>query len=230
MRNLYVIPIIHMSADMGSIASTLDDRATAKLTPELWQRHKEIVSSFWDSIGRFLDALDVNGFKVYQDGLVADGEEGLRIVRESVSQGSKNYEIVGRLLERGAVLVKTESLSLVKQEYNYITKMTRSKSFKEREVAALRYKLARGKLLKQRDEFIAGRINETLAEGETGILFIGAYHDVVHRLAPDIRVGQVKEVAKFKEYHKSLINTKRHDQQHQELGEYLVSPVSSVSF
>ena len=230
MRNLYVIPIIHMSADMGSIASTLDDKATAKLTPELWQRHKEIVSAFWDSIGRFLDALDVNGFKVYQDGLVADGEEGLRIVRESVSQGSKNYEIVGRLLERGAVLVKTESLSLVKQEYNYITKMTRSKSLKEREVAALRYKLARGKLLKQRDEFIAGRINETLAEGETGILFIGAYHDVVHRLAPDIRVGQVKEVARVKEYHKSLINTKRHDQQLQELGEYLVSPVSGVSF
>ena len=230
MRNLYVIPIIHMSADMGSIASTLDDKATAKLTPELWQRHKEIVSAFWDSIGRFLDALDVSGFKVYQDGLVADGKEGLRIVRESVSQGSKNYEIVGRLLERGAVLVKTESLSLVKQEYNYITKMTRSKSLKEREVAALRYKLARGKLLKQRDEFIAGRINETLAEGETGILFIGAYHDVVQRLAPDIRVGQVKEVARVKEYHKSLINTKRHDQQHQELGEYLVSPVSSVSF
>jgi len=219
-----------MGADMGSIASTLDDRATAKLTPELWQSNKEIVSAFWDSIGRFLDALDVNGFKVYQDGLVADGEKGLRIVRESVSQGSKNYEIVGRLLERGAVLVKTESLSLVKQEYNYITKMTRSKSLKEREVAALRYKLARGKLLKQRDEFIAGRINETLAEGETGILFIGAYHDVVHRLAPDIRVGQVKEVARVKEYHKSLINTKRHDQQLQELGEYLVSPVSSVSF
>ena len=215
---------------MGSIASTLDDMANAKLTPERWQRHKEVVSAFWDSIGRFLDALDVNGFKVYQDGLVADGEEGLRIVRESVSQGSKNCEIVGRLLEKGTVLVKTESLSLVKQEYGYITKMTRSKSLKEREVAALRYKLARGKLLKQRDEFIAGRINETLAEGETGILFIGAYHDVVHRLAPDIRVGQVKEVARVKEYHKSLINTKRHDQQLQELGEYLVSPVSGVSF
>jgi hypothetical protein len=230
MRNLYVIPIIHMSADMGSMASTLDNKAAAKLTPALWQRHKEIVSAFWDSIGQFSSVLDVNDLKVYQDGLVVDGEEGLRIVRECVSQGSKNYEIVGRLLGRGAVLVKTESLSLVKQEYNYITKMTHSKSPKEREVATLRYKLARGKLLKQRDEFIAGRINETLVEGETGILFIGAYHDVVHRLAPDIKVGQVKEVARVKEYHESLINTKRHDQQLQELGEYLVSPVSSMSF
>jgi hypothetical protein len=230
MRNLYIIPIIHMSADMGSIASTLDDRATARLTPELWQRHKEVVSAFWDSIGRFLDALDVNGFKVYQDGLVAGGAEALKIVREGASQGSKNYKIIGKLLEKGAVLVKTESLSLVKQEYNYITKITRSKSSREREVAALRYKLARGKLLKQRDEFIAGRINETLAEGETGILFIGAYHNVVHRLAHDIKAGQVREVARVKEYHSILINTKRHDQRLQELGEYLVSPVFGVSF
>jgi len=219
-----------MSADMGSIAPALDDRGTTKLTPELWQRHKEIVSAFWDSIGRFLDALDVNGFKVYQDGLVADGEEGLRIVRESVIQGSKNYEIVGRLLERGAVLVKTESLSLVKQEYNYITKMTRSRSLKEREVAAIRYKLARGRLLKQRDEFIAGRINETLAEGETGILFIGAYHNVMNRLALDIRAGQVKEVVRVKEYHVALINARRYGQRVQELGEYLTAPVSGVLF
>ena len=230
MRRLYVIPIIHMSADMGSVASTLNDMATAKLTKELWQRHKEVVSVFWDSISRFLASLNVNGFKVYQDGLVADGVEGLRIVRESISQGSKNYEIIGMLLERGAILVKTEDLALVKQEYSYITKMTRSKSLKEREVAALRYRLTRGKLLKQRDEFIAGRINETLAEDETGILFIGAYHDVIRRLAPDIRVGQVKEVARVKEYHKSLINMRRYAQYLQELGEYLTSPVSGVSF
>jgi hypothetical protein len=230
MRSLYIIPIIHMSADMGSLAPALDDKGTAKLTPELWQRHREIVSVFWDSIGRFLDSLKVNGFKVYQDGLVADGEEALRIVRESISQGSKNYEIIGRLLERGAFLVKTENLSLVKQEYSYITKMTRSKSLKEREVAALRYKLARGRLLKQRDVFIAGRINETLAEGEIGILFIGAYHDVIHRLAPDIRVRQVKEAARVKEYHRALINTRRYDQSIQKLGEYLTTPVSGPTF
>jgi len=230
MRKLYLIPIIHMSADMGSVASILDDTANARLTPELWQRHKDIVSVFWDSIGRFLDSLKVNGFKVYQDGMIADSAEGLRVVKEGINQGSKNYEIVGKLLERGAVLVKTESLSMVKQEYNYIIKMTRSRSPKEREVAALRYKQARGKLLKQRDEFIAGRINETLSEDETGILFIGAYHNVIHRLAPEIKVAQVKEVTRVKDYHKYLINTRRYDQQLQELGEYLTLPISGVSF
>jgi hypothetical protein len=219
-----------MSVDMGTAASTLDDTANAKLTPELWQRHKEIVSIFWDSIGRFLDSLDVNGFKVYQDGLIADGVEGRRVVREGINQGSKNYEIIGRLLERGAVLVKTEALSLVKQEYSYIIKMTRSRSLKEREVAALRYKLARGKLLKQRDEFMAARINETLTEGETGILFIGAYHSIIPLLPADIRVGEVKEIVRVKDYHKSLINKRKNDQYLQELGEYLTSPVSDVLF
>jgi hypothetical protein len=230
MRKLYLVPIIHMSADMGSMSSALDDAANARLTPEVWQRHKEIVSIFWNSVGGFLDSLNVTGFKVYQDGMIADGVEGLKVIREGVKQGSKNYEIIGRLLEKGAVLVKTESLSLVKQEYSHISKMTRSRSLKEREVAALRYKLARGNLLKQRDDFIAGRINETLAEGETGILFIGAYHNVAHSLAPDIKVAEVKKVARVKDYHKSLINTKRPDQLFQELGEYLVSPVSGVSF
>jgi hypothetical protein len=229
MKKLFLIPIIHMSADMGSVALALDEAAGARLTPELWQKHKEIVSVFWDSIGRFFDSLQVSSLKVYQDGVFVDGEEGNRIIREGIKQGSKNYEIVGRLLDRGAVLVKTESLPLVKQEYGYITKMARSKSLKEKEVAALRYKLARGKLLKQRDEFIAGRINETLAEGETGILFIGAYHDVIRKLASEIKVSQVKEVARVKDYYNQLIKARRYDQHLQNLGEYLTSPVSSAS-
>jgi hypothetical protein len=227
MRKLYVVPVIHSGADMGSIAPILEDRAVARLASEPWQRHRQVVSSFWDSVGRFVDGLDVRGFKIYQDGMVTDGEEGLRIVREGTSRGSKNFEIIGRLLERGAVLVKTESLPLVKQEYSYITRMSRPGSLKEKEVAALKYRLARSQLLKQRDEFIAGRINETLAEGETGILFIGAYHDVIQRLATDIRAGQVKDVARVKRYHQSL--TGRKEQLH-ELGEYLVSPVSNVTF
>jgi hypothetical protein len=230
MRKLYYVPIIHMSADMGSMASMLDDAAAAKLTTELWKKHKEIVSAFWDSIGQFLGSLYVKGFKIYQDGMMADGEEGQRIVNESINRGSKNYEIVSRLLEKGAILVKTESLSLVKQEYGFIIKMAHAKSIKEKEVAALRYKLSQGRLLKQRDEFIAGRINETLLDCEEGILFIGAYHNVIYLLNPDVEVAQVKDVLKVRDYHNSLLATKQYDQHLQSLGEYLTSPVSGVSF
>jgi hypothetical protein len=225
-KKLYLIPIIHMSGDMGSLASVLDKGAVTALGPELWQEHREIVSHFWDCIAQFFDSLDVDGFKVYQDGLVADGADGLRIVREGTSQGSRNYEIIGRLLERGAVLVKTEDLALVRQERAYITKVTQSKSLREREAAALRYKLAQGKLLKQRDDFIAKRIGETLGEGETGILFLGAYHDILPKLPDDIQVSQIKDVAKVREYHGLLSDTKRRGQHFHRLAEYLTSEVS----
>jgi hypothetical protein len=228
MRKLYLIPIIHMSADMGAIALALDKRATAELGQELWQKHQEVVSSFWDSISRFFDSLNVSGFKVYQDGLVANGAEGLRIVREGISQGSKNYQIIGKLLEGGAVLVRTENLTLVKQERSHIMKMAASKSLKERGAAAFRYKLAEGKLLKQRDHFIANRIGETLAEGETGILFIGAYHNIIPNLPADVKVVRIKEVDKVREYHTALINKRRWGRYLQELSEYLMSPVSAT--
>jgi hypothetical protein len=224
-RKLYLIPIIHMSADMGAVALALDKRATAELGQELWQKHQKVVSGFWDSINQFFGSLDVNGFKVYQDGLVANGAEGLRIVREGINQGSKNYQIIGKLLERGAVLVRTENLTLVKQERSHIMKMAACKSPKEREVTAFRYKLAQSRLLKRRDHFIASRIGETLGEGETGILFIGAYHNIMPNLPADIKVVRVKEVDKVRDYHTELINKRRWGRYLQELSEYLVSPV-----
>lgn len=225
MRKLYLVPIIHTSSDMGSLAGALAQGAIAELGQELWQKHKRTVSGFWDSIARFFASLDVNGFKIYQDGLVADGVVGLRIIREGINLGSKNYEIIGNLLERGAVLVKTEDLALVRQEHAYITKMARSKSLKEKESAALRYKLARSRLLRQRDDFIAKKIKETLGEGETGILFLGAYHDILAKLPDNIRVTQVKDVAKVKEYHQTLASTKKYSQHLQQLALYLVSPI-----
>jgi len=197
MRELYLVPILHMSADMGSLASALDETAKAEFGQEVWQKHKGAVSSFWDSIGQFFDAMNVKGFKIYQDGMVANGADGLRIIREGISQGSKNYEIIGKLLQRGAVLVKTEDPVLVKQEYAYIAKIAHSKSPKEKEVWALRYKVAQGRLLRQRDDFIAKRIEVTLGEGDTGILFIGAYHNILSRLPEDIQVVQVKDVARL---------------------------------
>jgi hypothetical protein len=81
-------------------------------------------------------------------------------------------------------------------------------------------------LLEDRDNFIAGTIESTLQEGDTGVLFIGAYHEVLSKLPADIRVVQVKEVTKVKEYHRVLTNiTVKTRVQYQQLAEYLVSPV-----
>ena len=203
-RKLYLAPIIHMGADMGSLASALDETAKTELGEEVWEKHKETLFSFWRSVAQFFDPLDVKGFNIYQDGLVADGDIGIKIVKEGVSQGSKNYEIVEKLLEMGAVLVKTEDPALVKKEYTYIKKMVYAKSPREKEACAQRYKRAQNQLLKERDDYIARRIDETLHEGETGVLFIGAYHDIASKLPDDIHVVQVKDITEVREYQKSL--------------------------
>jgi len=211
---------------MGFFGPALGEGANAVLGQELWQKHKEIVSGFWDSVARFFDSLDGNGFKVYQDGMVADGTEGLRIVREGIALQSENYEIIGKLLERGAILVKTEDLALVRQEHAYITKIVGSKSLKGKEIAALRYKLAQSKLLRQRDDFIARRIKETLSEEEPGILFIGAYHDVIPKLPQDIEIKEVKKTEKVREYQRLLSNPRRDKRHFEQLAQYLISPIT----
>jgi pheromone shutdown protein TraB len=43
-------------------------------------------------------------------------------------------------------------------------------------------------LLDERDSYIARRINTTLGEGQTGLLFVGAAHQVEKKLPRDIMV------------------------------------------
>ncbi|HNY33468.1 MAG TPA: hypothetical protein PKK68_02315 [Methanothrix soehngenii] len=50
------------------------------------------------------------------------------------------------------------------------------------------YGQVKDRLLLERDLFIARAIDATLPEGETGLLFIGAAHDVLSKLAGDIEV------------------------------------------
>lgn len=225
MGQLYLVPILHMGADMGSLAAPLEEAAEAEFGQELWQKHKETVSGFWDSIGRYFDVLDATGFNIYQDGMVADGEIGLKIVTEGISHGSKNYEIVGKLMQRGAVLVQTENPALVKQEYAFVAKMAHARTPREKEAWAHRYKTAQGRLLQQRDDFIAQRIRATLGEGGRGILFVGAYHNVLSKLPADVHVSQVKDVATIREYHKVLSGLKKPNPRFLELADYLVSPI-----
>ena len=226
MRKLYLIPIIHMSADLGTLAPAMDKRGIVELGKDFWLRHKETVIRFWNSIAEFFDSLEVKGFKIYQDGLIADGEMGMRIVEEGVKEGSKNYQIISGLLKRGASLVRTEDLSLVKKEYDSLSKIVRSKSSGGKIVASLRYKLVENKLLRERDNFIANRTDETLGDGETGILFIGAYHDVIPKLPQDIEIKEVKKAKKVREYQKLLSNPRRDKKHFEQLAEYLVSSVA----
>lgn len=214
-----------MSPDLGSIVSSIDKKGSDICGEKRWNKHKQIVSDFWNSIANYFDSSEVTNFKIYQDGLSADGELGIKIIEEGAKRGSKNHQIVLNLIKRGAEVRKTESVELLKKEYDYITKITQSKSFLERTRASLEYKMRRDHLTKERDEFIAKTINETLQEGEIGIIFIGAYHNVLSRISGDIIVEEIKKQEKVKAYFEEFIRGKE-DDKFQQLAEYLISPVT----
>src|SRR3990170_7080174 len=116
MRTLIYVPVIHMKADLGSMAKEVARRSAINLGEETYERHQETVNAFWTAIAEYFRALNVTGMKIYQDGMVVEGDIGRRIIEESSKSGSKNYELLMDLINRGAVLVKTEDFKLVKEE------------------------------------------------------------------------------------------------------------------
>jgi len=100
---------------MGSVASFLESETVAVIGQEAWENHKALVTRFWGTVAAFFSGMDVRGFKVYQDGQVADAEEALKIIQEGAKQGSQNYAIIVDLVARGALLVQTEDISLVRK-------------------------------------------------------------------------------------------------------------------
>lgn len=227
MRTLLYVPIIHTSADLGSIAKEVTKRGIADLGEKVWEGHIKTIEDFWSAISDYFDSIDVSGMKVYQDGMVAEGEIGEKIVEEGTKSGSRNYQLVSGLLKRGAILVKTEDFNLVKIERDRLLKITQAKTVAEKLLGFIRYKLTKNMLLNKRDEYIAQRIDETLHENQTGILFIGAYHDIKRKLHGDIQIREIKDKQKVKEYQQLLLFSKRHRKRFEEFSKYLISKVET---
>ena len=222
---LYV-PIIHTEADLGSVGEDIAKRGLREFGETIWKRHQETVLGFWDVIAGYFDSIDVSGCKIFQDGLVAEGELGMRIAREAAKAGSRNYQIVSELIRKGAILVMTEDLNLVKEERDWIIRITQGKNRAQRLDAALKYRLVKNNLLEKRDRFIANRINDELREGERGILFIGAFHNVRKWLQEEIYVEELKDMDKVKEYHKLLPHYRNNKERVERLRGYLTGRCS----
>ncbi|MEK7448993.1 MAG: hypothetical protein AAB019_05855 [Planctomycetota bacterium] len=226
MRTLNYVPIIHTSADLGSLAEEVSKRGIAALGNEVWYEHLKTIESFWESILNYFDSIDVSGMKIYQDGMVAEGEIAQKIVEEGVKLGSRNYQLLAKLLERRAILVKTEDFKLVKEERNRLVALTQTKSIIQRLIALIKYKLVENILLNKRDKFIAQKIDETLKHDEAGTIFIGAYHNIKKRLSVDIQIKEIKDSEKVREYQKLLPFYNKNKKRFEELGRYLISKVT----
>ena len=212
-----------MEPDLGSNAAAIDSKSASLFGEERWAKHKESIAKFWESMADYFVTVDASTLKIYQDGLPADGALGRKIVEEAAKRGSKNHQIILSLMARGAKICKTEDPSLLQEEYEYITRLTRSRSIPEKTIASARYKLRKNQLTHKRDKFVAKTIDETLKEDETGALFMGSYHNIFPYLPKDIIVKQVKDREKINAYFRELVSGEE-GRKFEQLSEYLASP------
>jgi len=224
MRKLLYIPIIHVDSDLGSMAGAMNRRSVEICGKEQWERHKEIVTLFWDKISDYFTKLDARDLEIYQDGLMADGELGRRIIEEGAKRGSRNYQIILDLIKRGAKIRKTEDVELLKKELHRILQLAQTDPEQEENSAAMQNRVDGERLMEERDRFVAKTINKTLKDQGKGVLFMGAFHNVLLYLPDDIEVREVKNSQKVKAYFKTLISGGERETFDQLAG-YMVSDV-----
>ncbi len=229
MRRLLYVPIIHEEADLGSAALSVVQESATLFGTSSWQLHREAVGKFWESVATYLRSLDPSRLKVYQDGLPADGVLGRRIVTEAARKGSKNYRLLLELLDSGAKLCKTEDAGLLWQERENILSMAGPgpTSGEVPHLAAEQYRRQRDDMMEARDKFIAQTIGATLKEEDLGVLFLGAYHNVVFRLPQDIHAQAVKDPELVRAYFAELL-AGHDDRRLEELATRLAAPVLPI--
>jgi hypothetical protein len=184
MRKLIYVPIVHSEADFGSFTHNLRKRYIDRFGLSVWRQRIKGIDALWQEIRTKVMALEIDfdKLKVYQDGLPVCGRE-LEIVQDLARQGSRNYQLLVELAERGATIMGTEDAQLLVEEY------LRLRNGLDRDSEAGDRVTPGEELLHRRDLYIAKRIRETLRKGETGILFIGLLHKVDEKLSQDAEIS-----------------------------------------
>jgi len=185
-RALIHIPIVHTLEDLGSLKESVVRTSLQRSGRTALKRKAQAISEIWKRIEEYVENLHVpwDKVRIYQDALPVSGKEQ-QIVNDLAAAGSRNHQLVARLIQKGAILMGTESPRLLLAEHAIATKSLQSG------IRAGRLARKGGEadsILTKRDRFIADRINHTLQPGETGILFLGMLHSIEPYLEPDIAV------------------------------------------
>jgi hypothetical protein len=189
MRTLLHIPILHTQIDMGSLGKSVETVAIQKMGKRQWELSRQAIEQAWTTIEQVVTQLEVpyDRVRLYQDSLPVCGRER-EIVTELAASGSRNHQILLRLMERGAILMGAESPELLVEEYRLVNSLLAAQPAGGAVKATPEQQEQSRMLLQKRDSYIAQRINDTLQPGETGILFIGMLHSVYKMLSADIRI------------------------------------------
>jgi hypothetical protein len=99
-------------------------------------------------------------------------------------------------MARGANLTGTEAPELLVKEYELARHALAAAASPGKTDLGLRYARLSKRLLEERDKDIARHVNQTLGEGETGLIFLGMLHALESHLAPDIRPVRLSDLSK----------------------------------
>jgi hypothetical protein len=188
-RRLIWVPVIHTEADLGNMSESVKSLYVQKVGRAKWEQHLRAVRTFWSKLEEQVAALRLpyERVRLYQDGLPCCGREA-EIVRTLAEAGSLNCRLLMKLMELGARITGTESPELLLEEYDLARNTLVGGSCGK---PAWRVDPHR-RILDLRDRYIATRIDRTLEQGETGLIFLGMLHSLDRRLPAGIRVMQVR--------------------------------------
>jgi hypothetical protein len=183
-RSLIYVPVVHSAVDLGSVADEVLRQVRSAFGTDGSQRRAASIEAMWVGLrGKLLAMpLDWPGTRLYQDGLPICGREH-DIVRELALQSSRNHQLLLELIGLGAKLMGTEEPGLMVAEYRRIQKLVLAAEGQAPDEVVVALKHEGDALLHARDAFMADRIDKTLEDGETAILFIGLLHRVDEILA-----------------------------------------------
>lgn len=177
MRALIYAPIVHSEVDLGTMAGIVRERFQRAFGAAEWARRGASVEAMWDGLRTKLLALPLPWARtrVYQDGLPVCAREK-EIVDDLAARGSRNHQLLLELTGRGATLMGTEDPALMVRDYRRIQRLAQAARESAPDSEVLELRREGEAILRERDAFIARRIDSTLQERETGIVFLGLLH------------------------------------------------------
>lgn len=188
-RTLIYVPVVHTQADMGALSELVRQATLQRQGEKGWNGKTELIDKIWTEIEQAIDDLKLpyERVRLYQDALPVCGREA-EIVNDLAKGGSRNHQLLLRLMKKGATIMGTESLGLLMEEYELARKTVAADYSRESTSTNTHNQALSDSLLKRRDQYIADRINGTLAKGEIGILLLGMLHSIENQLDEDIRI------------------------------------------
>jgi hypothetical protein len=149
-RMLFLVPRMYTEQEFKSLVPVLPDDFGPRAL-EFWNYVEDKLQAFVGKIQR-----------IYRDEICQGGEEALARL---FSMHHENFQIVRKLVENGAVFEATEDSMLVAESTSWAEAMNRNPLDM---VSLEMYQ----DTVRERDNYFSKRIDETLRDEETGLLFL----------------------------------------------------------